>query len=91
MKVIGMFSACLQKDERRIRQDIYVVTDLVMPLLGLPAIQSLQLLQQVANLHEPGEQYKAMFPKVFLGLGKLEGSYQIKLSEGAVPYALSAP
>lgn len=91
LKVMGTFSACLQKDKKRIWQDIYVVTDLVMPLLGLPAIQSLQLLQQVANIHKPGEQYKAMFPKVFSGLGKLEGSYKIKLSEGAVPYALSAP
>lgn len=31
-----------------------------------------------------------MFPKVFSGLGKLQGNYKIKLRDGAVPYALSA-
>lgn len=30
-----------------------------------------------------------MFPKVFKGLRKLEGSYRIKLKAGAVKYALS--
>lgn len=32
-----------------------------------------------------------MFPKVFSGLGKLQGSLTIELADGAVPYALSAP
>lgn len=91
LNVMGTFKACLKKNKKHIWQDVYVVTDLVMPLLGLPAIQKLQLLQQVAVIHEPGEQYKAMFPKVFSGLGKLEGSYKIMLTEGAVPCALSAP
>ena len=31
------------------------------------------------------------FPKVFQGLGKLEGDYSIKLQEGAKPFALTVP
>ena len=62
-----------------------------MPLLGLPAIQSLPLLQQVAAVQAMGNKFKTMFPKVFLGLGKLQGSYKIELADGAMPYALSAP
>lgn len=62
LNVMGTFRACLQKYKKSIWQDVYVVTDLVMPLVGLLAIPKLQLLQQVVVLDEPGEQYKAMFP-----------------------------
>lgn len=34
---------------------------------------------------------KTNSPKVFTGLGRLEGNYQIRLKEDAVPYALTNP
>ncbi len=34
---------------------------------------------------------KELFPKVFTGLGKLEGAYKIKLKESTTPFALSVP
>lgn len=91
LTVLGTFTACLKKGKKKTEQDVFVVKDLVMPLLGLPAIQSLPLLQQIAAVQASDEKFKKMFPKVFSGLGKLEGSYKIELAQGAVPYALSAP
>ena len=91
LTVLGTFNACLKKGKQKTEQEIFVVQDLVMPLLGLPAIQSLPLLQQVAAVQAMGNKFKTMFPKVFLGLGKLQGSYKIELADGAMPYALSAP
>ncbi|KAE8277574.1 hypothetical protein D5F01_LYC08203 [Larimichthys crocea] len=59
------------------------------------AYAELNLIQQVASVQEEKQdmshRYRAMFPKVFSGLGKLQGSYKIKLKEGAVPHALSDP
>ena len=34
---------------------------------------------------------KQQFPKLFTGLGKLQGDYHIYLKPGAKPYALSTP
>lgn len=89
LKVIGTFVAEIKKGEKKIEQEVYVISDLIMPLLGLPAIQELQLIQQVAEVQDAGLQYKTMFPSVFTGLGQLQGSYKIKLADGARPYALS--
>ena len=61
------------------------------PLLGLPAIEALQLIERVSELEDPGEVFKNKFPKVFSGLGRLEGNYKIHLKEDAVPYALTTP
>nr|XP_054591370.1 uncharacterized protein LOC129155169 [Nothobranchius furzeri] len=95
LKVLGVMRAHIKSEKTETRQDVYVVSNLVMPLMGLPAIIKLNLIKQVASVQQEKQekchQYKTMFPKVFTGLGKLEGAYKIKLKEGAVPYALSAP
>ncbi len=44
----------IKKGEKGIEQEVYVISDLVMPLLGLPAIQKLQLIQQVAEVQDLG-------------------------------------
>ena len=93
MQVLGIVRAHIRTERKKTRQDVYVVANLVMPLMGLPALIKLNLIQQVASVQEmkpeKSHQYRAMFPKVFSGLGKLQGNYKIKLKEGAVPYALS--
>lgn len=62
-----------------------------MPLLGLPAIQSPPLLQQIDGVEAAAVKFKYMFPKVFSGLGKLPSSYKIELAEGSVAYTVSPP
>ena len=62
-----------------------------MNLLGLPAIKSLQHLQQVYSVSSLEQTIREKFPKVFQGLGSLDAPYTIKLKEGAKPYTLYAP
>ena len=89
LEVCGKFSGNLTWKERESQQDIYVVRNLRRALLGKPAIEALN----VVALVEPIRQSDVIkqFPQVFKGLGKLEGSYTIKLKENAVPFALTTP
>lgn len=92
LQVLGIVTAHMKTGRKETKQKVYVVANLVMPLMGLPALIKLNLIQQVASVQEGTQrnshQYKTMFPKVFSGL---QGCYKIKLKEGAVPYTLSAP
>ena len=72
-------------------QTVFVVQDLRSNLLGLAAIASLQLLQQVDATHTGVVDFWKQFPKVLQGLGTLGEEYQIQLKEGAVPYAIYTP
>ena len=75
-------------------KDIYVVRGLSQALLGRPAIESLQIIQQVniSYVHATAsEHYKEKFSKLFKGLGKTDWQYTIKLDSRARPYNLSVP
>ena len=50
LPVIGQFTASLKSGTTTCSQTVYVVPDLHMPLLGLPAIQALELVKQVGSL-----------------------------------------
>ena len=74
LKVLGKISGY---SEHTI-QDIYVVHRLTRPLLGKPAIEALQVVTlNVQSITSDNVQEK--FPKLFNGLGKLEGAlyYQV--------------
>ncbi len=53
--------------------------------------KELNLLHTVDVIQTSEPNYKELFPKVFTGLGKLEGAYKIKLKESTTPFALSVP
>lgn len=63
--------------------------------MGLHGLIMLNLIQQITSVQEEKQEkshhYRPMFPKVFSELGKLQGNYKIKLKDGAVLYAFSAP
>ena len=61
------------------------------PLLSLPALKALTLIQRIYAVQAQQEDFKAQYPTVFSGLGKLNEPYKIELEPGAVPYALSSP
>ena len=88
LPVKGQFAAKLVRGDRETEQQLYVAEDLHRPLLGRPAIESLQLVQRVRGV-QTGKLDPV--PSLFQGLGKLQGEYSIKLQEGAKPYALSTP
>ena len=89
LPVKGQFTAMLKYKNKVIEQDLYVVESLHKHLLGHPAIEALNIVTRVLTIEGSGpvEQY----PQLFVGLGKLEGEYSIRLEEGAKPYALSVP
>ena len=70
------------------RPYVYVLQNLQQNLLGLPAIQSLQLLTRVDTV---STSIPDQFPRVFRGLGTFPESYEIKLTPEAPPFALFTP
>ena len=90
LKVLGCVSLTLTHKGKTSRQVVYVIHKLKNNLLGLPAIQALHLLSKVEEVQNPTEvRVKARFPKLFQGLGTLEGEYEIKMQPDARPFALS--
>ena len=90
LKVLGKISGYIKRGGEHTIQEIYVVRGLTRPLLGKPAIEALQVVTlNVQSITSENVQEK--FPKLFDGLGKLEGAYTIKLREDATPYALTTP
>ncbi|XP_061906727.1 uncharacterized protein K02A2.6-like isoform X2 [Entelurus aequoreus] len=91
LEVDGCFKGGLTAKGKTTRQDVYVVNGLSKPLIGLPAIKALDLVRRVDTVETQQKDFKALFPTVFTGLGKLKEPYTIALEPDAVPYALSSP
>ena len=92
LKVKGKFRACLTCHDRSTQQDVFVVQGLTRSLLGRPAIEQLEILKRIQSMAiDPPAEIQAKFPKLFEGLGKLEGEYQIQLKENATLSALATP
>ncbi|KAK3521232.1 hypothetical protein QTP70_001229 [Hemibagrus guttatus] len=92
LNVKGMFTATLSKNNKNTTENIYVVRGLSMPLLSGTAAMALQLVARVESISlDSRETVKREFPKLFTGLGKMEGEYNIVLKPGAQPFSLSTP
>ena len=90
----GQFTCKLEGSRsRKVKETVFVVEDLFTPLLGQPAIEALGLIQRIALIQGKIQLHDIMqeFPKLFTGLGKLEGEYSIKLNDDTEPFALNAP
>jgi len=86
---------------------VYVVRGASKLLLGIPAIRSLGLIHKIPgtfsakSVHQTPDKYPLrsgtkedivkQYPKLFQGLGKLEGEHTIHLKEGATPFCLTTP
>ena len=73
-----------------------MVENLKEPLLGRPAIDALDLVQKAEAVHlddckKLEKEAKALFPKLFKGLGDLKYEFTIKLKPNATPYAIRTP
>ena len=91
LKVLGQFTAQLSVEERKSNQAVFVVRGLQRNLLGLPAIQALQLISRVETLETQETDIPKKFPKLFEGLGNLGDPYKIQLKEDTKPHAIYAP
>ena len=91
LDVKGQVHAVIQRGDRKIEEEVFIVKDLTTPLLGLPAIRRLQMIPQLHSIDNAETHFRSTYADVFTGLGKLKGEYKIKLKDNAPPYALSAP
>ena len=91
LNVKGKVDAVIQRGDRKIEEEVFIVKDLTTPLLGFPAILRLHMIPQLHSIDDAETHFRSTYSDVFSGLGKLEGEYKVKLKDTATPYALSAP
>lgn len=92
LAVRGKFTANLSTPSKTTVQPVYVVADLTQGLLSRPASVALGLVARVEAVSLTSvEAVKQQFPKLFSGLGRMEGEYKIELKADAKPFALSTP
>ena len=89
LDVIGELPLTLSYQDKPCAQPVYVVKRLQQNLLGLPAIQALNLLTQVDTLEKTAvpKQYSGLFT----GLSTIQESFEIQLMPDAQPFALFTP
>lgn len=91
LKVRGCFKAEMAARGRCTSQNIYLVSGLEQPLLSRSACEALGLVYRVDTVAGTETDFRAAYPEVFQGLGKLKEPYHIEIEQGATPVALSAP
>ena len=89
-KYYGQFTGKLKSNTTEVQEEIYVVEGLHRPLLGRPAIESLQLFPEIAPV-STSDSIISRYSHLFKGLGCLQGTHRIKLKEDAKLFALSTP
>ena len=89
LDVCGQFLGNLSNQFQCTQQEIYVIRGLRKALLGRPAIEALQVVQQVQSVQ--ASSIVKDFPELFQGLGRLKDNYKIQLLSEAKPFALTTP
>ena len=91
LNVCGQFTGTLKPNSDKVKEEIFVVKDLHVPMVGFPANNALNLLAKVCDMTISKEIVLTRFPQLFSGLGRLQGEYDIKLNGDATPFDLSTP
>ncbi|XP_054287919.1 uncharacterized protein LOC129003646 [Macrosteles quadrilineatus] len=96
LDVRGMFIADIAYGGKMVKEKVYVVAGLNEPLLGIPAIKSLNLITlrkpDTAGLNSITlDSVLTSHPELFIGLGSIPGEYKIELNENAQPHSVRAP
>ena len=89
LKVQGKASVLLQYGEKVIRENVFLVENLVTPLLGKPAITKLDLIAFTDAVEI--DEWRGQFPKLFSGLGTMKSEVNLELKEGVEPFAQAVP
>lgn len=88
LHVRGSYLANIFWQGKTSSQRLYVIESLSLPLLGLAAIQALEVVKFLGFVNTPEPTLHA---KLLRGLGTLRGEYTICLKQDAVPFSLGAP
>ena len=93
LNCIGKFKAKLSTNHKSVHNEVFVVKGLQRPLLRRQVSQSLNLINKIDAINK--KYYRTdiveQYPKLFKGLGEIEGEYEIKLNENSKPFALTVP
>ena len=89
LPVVGKVTCQLRTRELASEQEVYIIKNLEVPLLGRPAIKALEILKQLDSLS--AKELKQQYGDRFTGLGNLEGEYTIRLKSEHTPFALTTP
>jgi len=91
LEVEGQFTETLAYGERESEQTVYVIRGLKSNLLGLPAIEALQLVARLDSVDSYRERIIADYPQLFQGLGTLGEPCDIHVDPEAKPLAIFTP
>lgn len=80
----------LKVNEREAMETIYLVENLVTPLLGKPALAKLKLIEFTDSITST-DSWRDKFPQLFKGLGTMKSSVKIKLKDDHKPFAQAVP
>ena len=79
LQVTGSFTGKLSHKNTETCEEIFVIQGLQTPLVGRPAISSLNLVARVTLIQADRATIAKSFPQLFKGLGQMRGEYHIKL------------
>jgi len=74
-----------------VKEKVYVVDNLVTPLLGKPAISKLDLISVVEEINIAKQDWLLEYPTLFSGLGSMENKVVINLKKEIAPFAQMVP
>ena len=88
---LGILQAKLRLNGESCGEDIHVVEHLETPLFGRSACLALDTVAKVVTVTQSADDYKARFPNVFNGLGRMDGEYEIKMTPCHEPFNQTTP
>ncbi len=91
LDVAGMFTATLEYKGRCMDTNVYVLSQVSMPLLSRLAATQLEILACIDAVFEAKQLIIKQYPELFKGLGHMRQPYSIRLKPEAQPYAVFAP
>ena len=83
MQVVGKLTTAMTINNKTEHDNIYVVRDLKLPLLGRPSLSKFDLVRRINAIDD--------YPELFQGLGELQEKYHITLQADAKPFAIHTP
>jgi len=94
LPIIGVLEANLKYGSKEVKESAYVIANQPYSLLSRNACVGLGLVVRASEDVEevnPGPDYRAEFPKLFKGLGKMNSEYHITLKANTNPVCLYTP
>ena len=88
LHVIGQINVTLKHGNCTCQHPVYVVRELRVNLLGLPAIQALHVFADIGSVDGYSKDIYQQYPALFQGLGTFGEPYHIKLKPNATPFSL---